>query len=118
MFSELEKYKTDHFFLDPDSDIVKECNAPAGKGGVYIVYALARGKIEMVFIGASNDLAKDLKDEPSWMQNLTLEQPHSIDIYWYVTEDKKNHDKPEDVERTILQIHINLYGELPRWNGK
>lgn len=42
----------------------------------------------------------------------------ALDIYWYITYDGKNKDFPQDVERTLLQNHISMYGRLPRWNKK
>lgn len=53
MFDELDKYKsTDHFFYSKDNELKSVCNAPNGVG-VFIVYALKDGKIELIYIGSS-----------------------------------------------------------------
>ena len=60
MFDELNKYKqNDHFFLNPKDDLKQVCNAPTNKSGIYIVYALKNGKIELIYIGCSGKIDKD-----------------------------------------------------------
>lgn len=50
MFDELTKYKhNDHFFFEAKQKLSEVCNAPTDKSGVYIIYKLARGKVEMVY---------------------------------------------------------------------
>ena len=52
MFDELEKYKNnDHFFFDEREPLSEVCNAPKDKSGVYVVYELVRGKVNLVYIG-------------------------------------------------------------------
>ena len=47
MFDELKKYKNNsHFFFKRSNELKDACNAPSDKRGVYIVYALSKGKIE------------------------------------------------------------------------
>jgi len=141
MFDELNKYKSGRFFLNPNDNLMQVCNAPTNKSGVYIVYALAKGKIELIYIGRSGKKGADgniqtrvagcggIKDRLvngkhfnkiarriSWPQQMKLENIEALDIYWYITYDEKNKDFPEDVERTILQHHISIYERLPRWN--
>jgi hypothetical protein len=143
MFTELDKYKTNHFFLKPHDNLMQVCNAPTDKSGVYVVYALANGKIELVYIGRSGKKGEDgniqtriagcggIKDRivngkhfnrlarrVCWPQQMKLENIEALDVYWYVTYDEENKDFPEDVERILLQHHINLYGRLPRWNRR
>lgn len=51
MFEELEKYKKkNHFVLGLDDKLQEVCNAP-DKPGVYLVYALVKGKTDLVYIG-------------------------------------------------------------------
>jgi hypothetical protein len=141
MFDELEKYKNGHFFLNANDDLMRVCNAPTDKSGVYIVYALAKGKIELIYIGRSGKKGTDgniqtriagcggIKDRivngkhfnrmarrKSWPQQIKLEGIEALDIYWYITYDGKNKDFPEDVERTLIQNHISMLERLPRWN--
>jgi hypothetical protein len=141
MFDQLKKYKTDHFFLKPNDNLMQACNAPADKSGVYVVYALAKGKIELIYIGRSGKKGEDgniktriagcggIKDRivngkhfnrlarrKCWPLQMKLENIETLDVYWYVTYDEKNKDFPEEIESMLLQLHRNLYGRLPRWN--
>lgn len=149
MFDELTKYKnSDHFFVKQGEKLSQVCNAPdCSKGmyisGVYIVYALSKGKVDLVYIGSSGERGEDgniknrkancgeLKDRivngkdsdkvprrKSWLALMNLERIEALDIYWYVTCDGINNDFPEDVERVLLQQYLNLYGALPRWNRR
>ncbi len=149
MFDELTKYKnSDHFFVKQGEKLSQVCNAPdCSKGtyisGVYIVYALSKGKIDLVNIGSSGEKGEDgniknriagcggLKDRiingkdsdkvprrKSWLALMNSEGIEALDIYWYVTYDGVNNDFPEDVERVLLQQYINIYGTLPRWNRR
>jgi len=48
MFDELADYKNnDHFFLNPDDSLTEVCNAPRTASGVFLVYELAHGDIEL-----------------------------------------------------------------------
>lgn len=149
MFDVLNKYKiNDHFFVTPGDRLSQVCNAPDSSSGmfisgVYIVYALAEGNIELVYIGKSGQKGLDgeiknrkagcggLKDRiingkdsdkvprrKSWIALMEFEGIEALDIYWYVTYDGINKDFPEDVEGVLLQQFINLYGTLPRWNRR
>lgn len=54
MFDILEKYKTNgHFFFNPTGSLDEECNAPDDKDGVYVVYELKNGRVNLVYIGSS-----------------------------------------------------------------
>lgn len=143
MFDDLNKYESNHFFFKPEDNLMQICNAPADKSGVYVVYALEKGKIELVYIGRSGKKGEDgkiqtrsagcggIKDSIvngkhfnrvarriSWPQQMKLENIEALDIYWYVTYSGVNKDFPEDVEQKLLQQYINLYGCLPRWNKR
>lgn len=138
MFDELNKYKkADHFFLEPAGDINKVCNAPADKAGVYIVYALIRGGVDMVYIGHCGEISKEgsfiiptgglkedlingkLDDElrkDVWLKKMKREGAEAIDVYWYVTHNDKFIDSPKKVADKILKKHKDIFGRLPRWN--
>ena len=141
MFDELEKYKNkNHFFFNVGDDLEVVCNAPE-KPGVFIIYALVAGRIELVYIGYSSSHYKEIAGKPISIEFDTLkeeivngfifnkksnrialplklqkEKIDALDIYWYVTLDKKIRDFPEDVERAIMQAHIHVYERLPLWN--
>lgn len=144
MFDELQKYKNKgHFFFQRDEDLKTNCNAPSDKSGVYIVYALKYGKIELIYIGCSGKKDKNgeifirksglggIKDrivnglhfarlprKKSWPIKMLLEDIEALDIYWYVTHNDKFIDCPREVEKKLLFGFLNLNGELPRWNKK
>lgn len=48
MFDELRKYKNnDHFFFRGSDKFEDVCNAPKNKSGVYVVYELKNGRIQL-----------------------------------------------------------------------
>jgi len=143
MFEELKKYKlTDHFFFRPTDNLRLVCNAPTDKSGVYNIYSLEDGKIELIYIGCSGRVKTDgklfirkaglggLKDrlvngkqfgEPrrnSWRAKMSEEKIEALDIYWYVTHDNSFVDCPRILENRLLQQHLNTFGRLPRWNNE
>jgi hypothetical protein len=143
MFDELNKYKsTNHFFFRPVDSLGQVCNAPTDKSGVYIVYALKDGRIELIYIGSSGKIESDgklfilraglggLKDElvngkqfdgprrNSWKTKMTEERIEALDIYWYVTHDNAFIDCPRILENRLLQRHLDILGRLPRWNNE
>ncbi len=142
MFDELEKYKNrDHFFFTPNDNLLKVCNAPMDKGGVYLIYALKDGRIELVYIGRSGEIKQDgslfirkagiggLKDRLvngkqfgdvrriSWKKRMIEERIEALDIYWYITHNEKYVDCPRVIENAILQRHFAIHKRLPRWNN-
>ena len=143
MFDELNKYShNDHFFFKPTDNLGQVCNAPTDKSGVYIIYALKGGRIELIYIGRSGEIKSDgslfirkaglggLKDrlvngkqfgEPrrnSWKSPMATEKIEALDIYWYVTHNNKFVDCPRILENKLLQKHFDIYGKLPRWNNE
>lgn len=143
MFDELSKYKlNDHFFLLPKGNPEEMCNAPTDKSGVYIVYALKGGRIELVYIGSSGEVKPDgklfiqdaglggIKDslvngkqfggprKNSWPDKMIREKIEALDIYWYVTHNNSFVDCPRILENRLLQRHVDIYGRLPRWNNE
>lgn len=142
MFTELEKYaQTDHFFFTKTKLLKEVCNAPTDKSGVYVVYALERGHIDLIYIGYSgeklaNGSIKTIKKglgglkgsivnglhytgKPrriSWPAQMIKEDIEALDVYWWVTYDEENKDNPLDIQLTVLKVYVDLYGRLPRWN--
>jgi hypothetical protein len=121
MFDELRKYKqTGHFFLKPTRNLTEECNAPSDKSGVYIIFALKNGRIELVKIGCSN-LGESIKDQIIKEQlllksKLQQEKIEALDIYWYITQTGKTIDDPCKVMDMVIKTHNVIYGNAPRWN--
>ena len=143
MFDELLKYKqTNHFFFKATDNLSQVCNAPTDKSGVYIIYALKGGRIELIYIGCSGKVKSDgtlflrkagfggLKDrlvngkqfgEPrrnSWKTIMQYEKIEALDIYWYATHSDEFMDCPRILENKLLQKHIEIYGRLPKWNNE
>ena len=138
MFDTLQKYKnTNHFFITEKSNFSTVCNAPIDKAGVYIIYALEKGKIELVYIGRSGQLKNDgslfirkggIKDRlvngkrdgklrrTFWREEMLRENIEALDIYWYVTHDDRYIDCPLKLEDDLLERFRDIYGHKPRWN--
>lgn len=138
MFDELEKFKSNgHFFFEEKDELKDVCNAPKNGVGVYIVYALQNGKIELIYIGSSGKILQNgtLKirkggiydrivngkqfDEPrriSWKQKILSERIEALDVYWYETLDKNHNDIPSSIEGIIIQRFFDIHGYLPKWN--
>jgi len=143
MFDELSRYEhNDHFFFSPADNLGQVCNAPTDKSGLYIIYALKKGRIELIYIGRSGEVKSDgslfirkaglggLKDRlvngkqfgssrrNSWKLQMLAEKIEAIDVYWYVTHNDKFVDCPRVLENKLLQKHFDIYGQLPRWNNE
>ncbi len=136
MFAELKKYQNkDHFFFDKENELGNVCNAPRDKSGVYIIYELARGKVNLVYIGSSGKMQTNGKIKHrngglydrivngkqfgkarsiSWKEKLAKENIDALDIYWYDTFSDK--DIPSYVEGIIIQRFYEMHGCLPKWN--
>ncbi len=144
MFDDLEKYtQNDHFFFNPTQSLHEVCNAPADRSGVYLVYALADGKIELIHIGSSGKENPDgsifvsksglggLKDSLvnehqfgktpgriSWPTQMLIENIEALDVYWYATHGAGRSECPAKLEKTLLARYKSIYGNWPRWNRK
>ena len=138
MFDELEEYKNnDHFFLSPDDNLEKVCNAPKNAIGVYLVYALKKGHVILVYIGSSGKIKRDGRIKPgngglydslvnenqfnepkklSWKIKMKKEKIDALDIYWYATYNEEIHDLPLYAKAIVMQKYFDLNGELPEWN--
>ncbi|MEJ7558198.1 MAG: hypothetical protein WKF66_07805 [Pedobacter sp.] len=112
MFDELSKYKKNgHFFFQADDQLAKVSNVPKDFEGIYLIYALERGRINLVYINSK-------LPEGHWAPKMLLENIEALDVYWYVTQDKRTKDVPKDVEEEILEIYQSIYGTTPRWNER
>lgn len=143
MFDELNKYKlSNHFFFKANDNLVEVCNTPTDKSGVYIIYALKSGRVELYYIGCSGKVKPDgqlfirkaglggLKDRlvngkqfgsprrNSWGNQMINEKIEALDIYWYITHDKNFIDCPRILENKLLQKYFTIYGRLPKWNNE
>ena len=139
MFDELAKYKNNnHFVFTANEELENVCNAPEKKSGVYIVYELKNGKVELVYIGSSGKVQNNgnikhrdgglydrivnghqfgkIPRKKSWKQKLIEEKIEALDVYWYDTFNDQNTDIPGFVEAIIMQRFFDLQGRLPRWN--
>jgi hypothetical protein len=138
MLEELDKYKSNgHFFFSENEELKLVCNAPINGIGVYVVYALKGGKIELIYIGSSGKILQNGKKkiriggiadrivngkqfgEPrrkSWKSKIIAENIEALDIYWHETFDKKNNDIPSTIEGILIQRFYDIYGVLPKWN--
>jgi hypothetical protein len=60
MIDLLKKYKNQgHFFFKPDDKLSQVCNAPEDKSGVYVIYALEHGRVNLIYIGRSGKEGSD-----------------------------------------------------------
>ncbi|HSB92353.1 MAG TPA: hypothetical protein VLC28_04515 [Flavitalea sp.] len=141
MLDELSKYKdNDHFFFRATDDLNGVCNVPDDKSGVFLIYALKSGRIELVYIGHSGEIQLDgtaisrkvglggLKDtmingkqfgqprRKSLQVVMNYERIEALDIYWFVTHSDKYSDNPGNIERELVRKHVGMYGRPPKWN--
>lgn len=134
MFDELKVYKNSgHFFFHKGDILSRVCNAP-DQPGVYLIYRLAKGKVELVYIGASGTMNQDgsfknqllkgrinniqdgLKRQVLFDNKVSEQGVDALDIYWYVTFDKSNSHIPSFVEGQLIQRFFDSFGRLPSWN--
>jgi hypothetical protein len=135
MFQELDKYKNNgHFFYTKDNLLSEQSKGVPDLPGVYLVYRLARGKIDIVYIGKSGTIQQNGKPKGQGLRkrlnntqqglnrqdyfNTKIEEENieALDIYWYVTFDDDYRDLPSFVEGLLIQKYFNLFGQLPIWN--
>ena len=138
MFEELDKYENcGHFFYEKNDNLREICNAPKSGIGIYLIYALKNGKIELVYIGCTgkiiqNGMLKTRKEgvydtlvngkqfgelrSRAWDKKIISEDIEALDIYWYETFDQSNMDIPAVIEGKIIQQFFEIHGKLPNWN--
>jgi len=138
MFDELNKYKTNgHFFFTPTDALEEVCNAPDDMDGVYIVYQLKGGHVDLVYIGTSgiygtaypkdglfglktciiNNIpsATETRSQ-SWPVKMLSENIDALDIYWYATYKINLRDHPARIQSLLLYKYLDIYGEFPPWH--
>ncbi|MBP7497586.1 MAG: hypothetical protein KA792_07995 [Bacteroidales bacterium] len=135
MFSEIKKYKTKGHFFFKKGDNLREVsvNVP-DLPGVYYILRLAKGKINLVYIGKSGTIQQNgkfkdqllkgrlnnkqdgMKRQDFFDQKLQQENIDALDIYWFVTFDDFHNDLPGYVEGLIMQKFFEINGRLPLWN--
>jgi hypothetical protein len=135
MFDETKKYRHNgHFFFkrgDRLSEVSK--NVPE-LPGVYYVIQLAKGRVELVYIGKSGTITQSgrfkeqllkgrinnkqdgMKRQEFFDKKMIEENIDGLDIYWFVTMDKSNNDLPGYVEGLLIQRYFEVQGRLSLWN--
>jgi|SRR5690554_166515 len=144
MFDELNKYQnTGHFFFEKGSMLSQVTKEVPNLPGVYYILRLARGKIDLVYIGKSGTIEqngtfknqllrkrlntcvelgrndkqeKDIQQQEFFEQKIDEENIDALDIYWFVTFDENHQDLPGYVEGALIQRYFDTFGELPPWN--
>jgi len=136
MFDETRKYKNNgHFFFKKGDRLSEVSKNVPELPGVYYVIRLAKGRIELVYIGKSGTITQNgqsqeqllrgiinnkqdgMKRQDFFDKKMTEENIDGLDIYWYVTMDKSNSDLPGYVEGLLMQRFFEIHGRLPLWNS-
>jgi hypothetical protein len=135
MFDELNKYKTNgHFFFKKGDNLKKVSKDVPELPGVYYILRLAKGKIDLVYIGKSGTINQDgtckdqllrgrinnkhngMKRQEFFEQKMMNEDIDGLNIYWFATIDKHSNDLPGYVEGLLMQRYFDVHGMLPSWN--
>lgn len=135
MFDETIKYKNNGHFFYKKGDRLAEASKDVPKlPGVYYIIRLARGRVELVYIGKSvtitqsgqfkdqllrgriNNKQDGMKRQDFFNKKMIEENIDGLDIYWFVTMDKSNNDLPGYVEGLLIQRFFEVQGRLPLWN--
>ncbi|MBL0310486.1 MAG: hypothetical protein IPP77_12670 [Bacteroidetes bacterium] len=135
MFDETKKYKTQgHFFFKKGNSLKEQSRDVPELPGVYYILCLAQGKVDLVYIGKSgtvlqsgkfknqqlqgriNNKQDGMKRQEYFEDKMTDENMDGLDIYWFVTMDKTNHDLPGYVEGVLMRRYFDVNGKLPQWN--
>lgn len=135
MFDETKKYKNwGHFFFKKESKLSEVSKEVPELPGVYYIIRLARGRVELVYIGKSGTIRQSGRLEGQTLhgrinnkqdrtrrqdffeKKMIEEHIDGLDIYWYVTMDKNSNDLPGYVEGSLMQRYFEVNGKLPPWN--
>ena len=135
MFDEIKKYKNNgHFFFKKGDDLKQVTKDVPALPGIYYIVRLAKGRIELVYIGKSgtiqqngqfkdqglqgrlNNKQEGIKRQDYFESQILRENIDALDIYWFVTFDTKNRDLPGFVEGLLIQRFFEINGRLPHWN--
>ena len=140
MFDELEKYKEQgSFFFRSEDRLSEVCNAPKDCSGLYLIYSLKQGKVELIYIGISGRRGSDNKiihrkdglrgrfltgkqfgDRRSitWPVQMKIDGIEALHVHWFVTFGSCNSDFPRELEEKFLSKYATIYGAWPSWNKK
>jgi len=137
MFDELKPYRQNgHFFFQPGNKLSEVSKDVPELPGIYLIYRLSGGKVELVYIGASgimqqngsfrdqllkgriNNKQEGMRRQDFFEYKIKIENIDGLDIYWYVTFDKNLRHMPAFVEATVMQRYYEMNGVLPKWNKK
>lgn len=135
MFDETRKYKNNgHFFFKKGDRLSEVSKNVPELSGVYYVIRLAKGRVELVYIGKSGTITQSgqfkeqllkgrinnkqdgLKRQDFFDKKMIEENIDGLDIYWFVTMDESNSDLPTYVEGLLMQRFFEVQGRLPLWN--
>lgn len=135
MFDETKKYKNNGHFFFKKGDRLSEVSKDVPElPGVYYIVRLAKGRVELVYIGKSGTITRNgqfkeqllkgrinnkqdgMKRQDFFDKKMIEENIDGLDIYWFVTMDKSNNDLPGYVEGLLIQRFIEVQGRLPLWN--
>jgi len=135
MFDETRKYKNNgHFFFKKGNHLSEVSKDVPELPGVYYIIRLAKGRVELVYIGKSETITQNgqfkeqllkgrinykqdgMKRQDFFEKKMTDENIDGLDIYWFVTMDKSNNDLPGYVEGLLMQRFFEVHGTLPLWN--
>jgi len=135
MFDELNKYKNQgHFFFQKGNALSVQSEDVPDLPGVYYILRLARGRVDIVYIGRygtvlqngdfKNQMLRNgingeqdvMKNQKYFEKKMVQEGIDGLDIYWFVTVDKHHQDLPGFVAGQIMQRYFDIHGCLPSWN--
>ncbi len=135
MFDETEKYKHQgHFFFKKGNNLAVQSKDVPDLAGVYYILRLAKGKVDLVYIGRSGTMQQNgsmkvqslrsrlnnkqdgSKRQVFFDQKMDAETIDGLDIYWFVTMDSDHQDLPAYVEGLLMQRFFEVFGRLPLWN--
>ena len=138
MYKELTKFKTtNHFIFTPENQLDEVCNATEGSG-LFLVFQVKEDAKELIMVGSTGTVQNNgtLKSKNgglydkivnghqfaktgrkySWPSRMKLEKIETLEVHWFETFGGKHKVIPTYVEGQILQIHLNEFGCLPKWN--
>ena len=135
MFDEIKKYKNNgHFFFRSGDNLRLVSKDVPELPGVYYIIRLDNNRVELVYIGKSGSVEQNglfkkqtlrgrlnnnhegLGRQEYFNQKCKDENIDALDIYWFVTIDKTNHDLPAYVEGLLIQRFFEIHARLPEWN--
>jgi hypothetical protein len=135
MFDEIKKYANNgHFFFKKGDNLKQVINRVPDLPGVYYIVRLSNGRVELVYIGKSgtiqqngqfndhglhgrlNSKQEGINFQDYFESRILKENIDALDIYWFVTFDKKSGDLPGFVEGILIQRFFEIHGRLPLWN--